>query len=465
MPSAEAGGGEFLEVDRGDVRQPRVSSSWASKGDRQGGDRVAARPTLEHMRRIAGRVQTDSGPRAGDRGGSRPRRGRALGMSIMVTVALAAVLLSVVAHRSPDGSVRAVALQSEATVLWSDGMEDGTLDGWGGASFTGGGEFDSGAGASAASRDVAHTGSWSAKMALPDGSGGTRLFRWREPRQYRDLVFSAWFYIPRDYTLTGDPSSRFWNVFQFKSRSTSNSVDPFFDLTVTNPSPGSMRLNLDWSPRTLEGPSPGESGLRRFTQSTTDIPVGRWFQLTAELRQSSAFDGALRIWQDAQLLFDLAGIRTSYQNCAYNAWCGSNEWSINNYSDALSPAPAVIYTDDASIALPAAPGAVAPSAVPPLNRLTVQRRQRGTFVRGSLRIARAGSRFAAVLRTADGRRVAGRTRARRVRAGVLRFRVALTREQRIGLRRRHSLALRLAVTVTPPGGTAASAERRVDLRP
>src|ERR687889_616913 len=122
-------------------------------------------------------------------------------MSIMVTVALAAVLLSVVAHRSPDGSVRAVALQSEATVLWSDGMEDGTLDGWGGASFTGGGEFDSGAGASAASRDVAHTGSWSAKMALPDGSGGTRLFRWREPRQYRDLVFSAWFYIPRDYTL------------------------------------------------------------------------------------------------------------------------------------------------------------------------------------------------------------------------------------------------------------------------
>jgi hypothetical protein len=425
---------------------------------------VAARPGLEHMRRIAGRVQTDGGPRAGDHGGSRPRRRRAIGMSIMVTAALAAVCLSVVAHRSPDRSLHPIALQSAGTVLWSDGMEDGTLDGWGGALLRGGGEFNSGAGASAASRDVAHTGSWSVRMTLPDGSGGTRLFRWQEPRQYRDLVFSAWFYIPRNYTLTGAPSSRFWNLFQFKSRSTSDSVDPMFELMVDNPSPDRMRLNLDWSPRTLEGPSPGESGWRRFTQAATDIPVGRWFQLTAQLRQSSAFDGALRIWQDAQLLFDLAGIRTSYQNCAYNAWCGSNEWSINNYSDALSPAPAVVYADDASIALPSTPGAVAPTAVRPLSRLTVQRRQRGTSVRGSLRIARAGSRFAAVLRSADGRRVAGRTRARRVRAGVLRFRVALTREQRLRLRRRQSLSLRLAVTVRPPGGTPASAERRVDLR-
>jgi hypothetical protein len=373
---------------------------------------------------------------------------------VLVAAGLAALVMPADGQRPSQRVARPAALQSSGgALLWSNGMEDGTLDGWGGAAMNGGGEFDSGSGVSAASRDVAHSGSWSAKMTLPDGSGGTRLFRWQEPRQYRDVVYSAWFYIPSAYTLTGLPSGRFWNLFQFKSRSSDDSVDPMWDLTVSNPSPGRMRLNLDWSPPTLEGPVPGQSGFRRFTQSVADVPVARWFQLSAELRQSNGFDGALRVWQDGQLLFDLSGIRTSYANCAYNSWCGSNEWSINNYSDALSPTPAVIYTDDAAIALPAAPlpppaaGSAAPPspvAAParrPFSGLVVQRRQRGTFVRGRVRIARSGSRFAAVLRTAGRRRIAGRLARRRVRAGILRFRVPLMHKQRVGLRRRHSLSL------------------------
>ena len=361
-------------------------------------------------------------------------------------------------------------------------MEDGTLDAWGGSALNGGGEFDDGSGISGANRDVAHTGSWAAKMELTDGSGGTRLFRWQESRQSRDLVFSAWFLFPRGYTLTGDPASRFWNIFQFKSRSTSDSVDPMWYLNVGNPATGRMRLDLIWWPRTLEGPTAGQSGFQRFTQTVADVPVGRWFQLTAQLRQSSGFDGALRVWQDGRLLFDLTGIRTSYRNCTYNSWCGSNEWSISNYSDALSPVPAVIYADDASIALPPAPApAPAPpptpaatatppnpgarDAFPAFTGLRIERRQRGTFVRGHLRIAQAGSRFAAVLRSANRRHVAGRSSRRRVRAGTLRFRVPLSHAQHRKLRRRHSLSLRIKVSVTPPGGAPASAERRVDLRP
>jgi hypothetical protein len=406
--------------------------------------------------------------------GSGSQWGRGAIPTVLFAIAgLGVLMMPAGGHPSSEPSVRPVALQSGGMVVWSDGMEDGTLDGWGGAALDGGGEFNSGSGSSTASRDVVHSGAWAAKMTLPDGTGGTRLFRWREPRQYRDLVFSAWFYIPAAYTLTGDPSGRFWNLFQFKSRSTSGSVDPMWDLNVDNPASGRMRLNLDWSPRTLEGPVPGGSGWRRFTQTVADIPVGRWFQLTGQLRQSSAFDGVLRIWQGDQLLFELTGIRTSYMNCAYNSWCGSNEWSINNYSDALSPAPAVIYTDDASIALPPAPAPPAGAAPPapvarttarPFSRLLVERRQRGRFVRGRVWIARAGSRFAAVLRSANRRRVAGRAPARRVRRGILRFRVPLTRAQRLRLRRRHSLSLRLQVTVTPPGGAAASAERRVLVR-
>jgi hypothetical protein len=39
-----------------------------------------------------------------------------------------------------------------------------------------------------------------------------------------------------------------------------------------------------------------------------------------------------------------------YNNCNYNAWCASNEWSVNLYSDGMSPNPAVVYFDAAAIA-------------------------------------------------------------------------------------------------------------------
>jgi len=48
-------------------------------------------------------------------------------------------------------------------------------------------------------------------------------------------------------------------------------------------------------------------------------------------------------------LFDIPNVRTSYANCAYNAWCTSNEWAINNYSDGVAETPTVIYADDARL--------------------------------------------------------------------------------------------------------------------
>jgi hypothetical protein len=46
---------------------------------------------------------------------------------------------------------------------------------------------------------------------------------------------------------------------------------------------------------------------------------------------------------------DFRDVRTSYRNCTYNAWCADTGWSVNKYSDGLTPAPAVVYADDAVI--------------------------------------------------------------------------------------------------------------------
>lgn len=235
-------------------------------------------------------------------------------------------------------------------VLWQAGMERGDLSEWTepAASQTGefgGGEFDSGTGYAAVTTRHRRSGLRGLELALPEGRGGARLFRWRELRENRSVTVRTWLYFPRPYQVTG----RFFDVFQFKSRRTDDRVDPVWYLDVENRGRRRMRLSLVWWPRTLEGPRRGQEGFRRFRQSSLDVPVRRWFRIRASLRQSSGFDGDLRVWQGRRLLFRLRGIRTSYRNCAYNAWCSSNEWSVNNYSDGLAPKPAVIYADDARI--------------------------------------------------------------------------------------------------------------------
>lgn len=239
---------------------------------------------------------------------------------------------------------------------WHGDMEEGTLGDWqasGGRTEDGrgGGEYDSGSAWAGTTRTHVHSGAWGARLVLPRGNGGARLFRWRELRAYRTAIVRVWLKVPRRYQLTASRSrGRFWNVFQFKSRSASGRNDPLWFLDLADAPRRRLRLELIWWHRTLQGPHRGQSGFRRFTQSAASTPVGRWFQLTAQLRQSKDFDGVLCVWQDARLLFAMHNVRTSFPNCSYNAWCAADEWSLNNYSDGLSPAPAVVYADDASIA-------------------------------------------------------------------------------------------------------------------
>jgi hypothetical protein len=251
------------------------------------------------------------------------------------------------------------------TVLWRADMEEGSLADWyfpeisQDAPNIGGGEFDSDNGVASATQEQAHTGRWSARLALPEGAGGSRLFRWRETRAFREVLVTVWLYFPRTYRVNG----QYWNVLQFKSRSATGENDPLWFLDVANTEAGGMRFNLVWWHRTLEGPHAGESGFRRLQQNMSDIPVARWFEMQIWLRESHDFTGQLRVWQDGRLLFDMDHVRTSYENCAISAWCTSNEFAVNNYSDGLSPSPVFIYADDAEIAVPDASGSAVPQAV------------------------------------------------------------------------------------------------------
>jgi len=267
-------------------------------------------------------------------------------------------LVALRATPTPEGA-------TAGRVVWTGDMEEHDLSDWyfptvERAGSYGGGLYGSGRQEAVASGDRAHTGSASLRATIWTPSrptSGLRAFRWLEPRAHREAYYSAWFYIPTRYTLTADPCcGRYWNLFQFKSRSADGERnDPVWALYVGNRPNGELYLyaGWGWGGTTLAGPfSASGVGGKNYGQSIADLPIGRWTHIEAFLRQSKDFDGRLTVWQDGVELFDFGAVRTSYDNPSYNAWQTANEWSLNNYSDGLEPTPATIYIDDATIRVP-----------------------------------------------------------------------------------------------------------------
>lgn len=249
---------------------------------------------------------------------------------------------------------------ARATTFWSDGFESGDLTGW--SSDGGGGEFNSDGGDTIVQAVGPHVGTYAAKQSLDaDGAGGTRMFRWKEMRENRVTTTSVWMKLSNTYTLNG-PSGMFMNLFQIKSRSTGGANDPIWYLDNRG-----NRLDLIWwcgftRPCTLAGPHAGEDGFKRYTSGTSGCDLsdctakalpspGTWFQLKMVVKQSNGFDGFVRFYQSSTKIFGLEGVRTSYPNCVYNAWCAANEWSANMYTDGATPVP-YNRIDDALTTIP-----------------------------------------------------------------------------------------------------------------
>lgn len=238
---------------------------------------------------------------------------------------------------------------SATTILWKADHEGGNTSEW--SSNSGGGEYDSGIGDTYATTARAHSGNWGAKMTIStphSPTSGTRMFRWRESRSHRGAYYSVWLYFPTYYSITGN----YLMPMQFKSRTSDNRRnDPVWAFYLT-PASGKyyLKAGFGWGGTQLAGPYSGNGvGGKFYSQTKLAFPVGRWVHLEAYLYESNTYTGRVILYQDGIKLFDFQNVITSYKNCNYNSWCASNEWSVNLYSDGLSPNPAYIYMDDAKI--------------------------------------------------------------------------------------------------------------------
>lgn len=230
---------------------------------------------------------------------------------------------------------------TSAGIVWSAGMETGNLSEWT-AGSTHGGSYDSGdciRPPGGVSTEQAHSGRYSMKMTIDTSTqeSGCRQFRHEESLTGNTYYYGAWYYIPQDTSI-----SSYWNVFQFKSE-TDVLNDPFWVLDILNRSgSGPMNLVLRWK-GVVPGPHVGEgTALRYYRQTLMDVPVGRWFHVEAYLRQSSAYTGQITVWQDGVQIFNQDQVTTKYVG-------GDQRWSVNSYSDGLSPSTNSMFIDDATV--------------------------------------------------------------------------------------------------------------------
>lgn len=231
-------------------------------------------------------------------------------------------------------------VRATPTLLWSANHERGSEVEW--YRHFGGGEFDSGCAGIQPSREVARSGRYSLQLTIgapcAPPSSAARMFRWRESRRHPDLYYKVWYYLPRLYTVTGSGvpgDGAFWNILQWKSRAADPPRnDPFFMLNIENRPDGTMSLYLFDSKARVT-----------HTQTIMDVPVGQWFSVEAVYRSREDFTGQVTIWQDGTLLWDITGVQTRYPDSQQ----GVAEWSVNNFSNGVTPAPTVLFIDDAEI--------------------------------------------------------------------------------------------------------------------
>jgi hypothetical protein len=226
--------------------------------------------------------------------------------------------------------------------LWRAGMEGGNLSEF--QAEHNSGSADSIAVLAANEGIPPRGGRWVMKQSVTGTSGGTRMINFRTINSvYRSgsFYYSFWAYFPQATRHNG-----FFNLVQMQSTNASGVVDPVWILAY-HPTNFTLRLEW-WGNLKMTGPHPGESGGRAYDQPVP-IPVRQWVFIQLMITPSEDFSGAIKVWMNDALMFDMANIRTKYPESYVAAGVQSVFMSKNAYGMNLTPTPNHHYVDDVTI--------------------------------------------------------------------------------------------------------------------
>jgi hypothetical protein len=230
-----------------------------------------------------------------------------------------------------NGSPGNFSQRSDQRIIWGTGFEKSDPRLW----IIEGGFIRQGAGSYYLFTPLAHRGKFSIGLTIDtnaeseSGSHAAYLF---SPFQLIDeaYYYSAWYYIPGGVNI-----GSWWNIWQWKSTYNGKTGDskPVFVIGILQQK-GKNYLYL----RDILNPDINDSLL----QEELPVPTDQWFQIEAYYMKSRDDSGKIIVWQDGVEIFNLSNITTSLAD-------NTVLWSVNNYTDTLTPNPYTIYVDDIAI--------------------------------------------------------------------------------------------------------------------
>ncbi|HVY30522.1 MAG TPA: hypothetical protein VHB79_28380 [Polyangiaceae bacterium] len=215
-------------------------------------------------------------------------------------------------------------------VVWSADQENGSLAAWT-AGDSGGTRLPSSDCTVAVSSAAAHGGRASIELVNPAAwermDEGPELFH--DVGAQVDAYYSAWFMLKERYRI--DP----WlTLMQLSSRdSETDGLHSAEQLQLRSlPSGGYVLQVYNDNAGAL---------LEPLSDPAPQVEAARWFQIEARFEPHDA--GRLRIWLDGALIYDL-GDRPG-------ATGAHQVLSVSNVAEKSTPAPLVLYVDDAAVSL------------------------------------------------------------------------------------------------------------------
>ena len=216
-------------------------------------------------------------------------------------------------------------------IYWQTSHETGDITDW--TKDQGGNAvFNTGEAEVTVSTEYARTGLYALKKevwGIDAGSVATRIFRWAE--NLEEGYFGAWFMFPVLPQVDG------WLLLvQFKTGEPT--WEPCWYNNVMSTPDGPILALIQWYG--WEGaagdvpPNVGESPI---------LEAGKWFHIEWYYKRD-AIDGAIKIWIDGKLIWDLSGINTLMHETIEGI-----HWAPSLYGEYVNPGNLVMYVDDCVI--------------------------------------------------------------------------------------------------------------------
>ena len=148
-----------------------------------------------------------------------------------------------------------------------------------------------------------------------------------------EYYYSCSYFIPSGIAPVG-----WWHIAQWKSTYDGNTDNSVRTVALGLEKNTAGQLVMYLSQRT----SADANAIKNSWLSSVVVPTNQWFTLRTCYKKARTETGHVTVWQDGVKVFDVQNVVTAFAD-------NTLQWSVNSYTDKITPSPCTIYVTDMKI--------------------------------------------------------------------------------------------------------------------